>query len=290
MIRHEWYAPDAPVFDFTDPQQPFWLTNAAVEGMGYGERQDFVRELASGDGQTYSGSRLRAREVFWPIVFDPGSTGLSMTVWNNIFWGLFRPGAYGLWRVTNTETNTWRELACRLVDDGYAPDRDPLLEFRPQRFGMTLVADDPWWKGTPSTRTFGVAQNPVEFYNTTNTHVFNIMSSNTAASATITNTGEVTAWPKFRIDGPIDSFDIGLDGTTAGRVAGTFTIPNGSSLYIDSDPRRQTIVMNGDNMWPRMSQVGFRSVAPGQDRSIDVQLNGTGALTVTVEPRFYRAF
>lgn len=262
-----------------------WLMDKGVEGMGMPEIDRQTRETPLLDGQVQVGWRARPREVFWPLGISDGTAGSWSTLQGD-FWRALRPGIQGTWRVTGP-TGEVRDLLCRYVSDGggvYA--RDPARE-EFETAGVTLVADDPWWRGAAVSKTFQTAETPVPFFDTGSV-VLNIMSANTVASTTIDNFGDIPAWPVYRIDGPITGF-------TINTLNAVVNVGVGQWLIIDTDPTKQTSLLYTapgvfTNVTSSLNGVGFSPIPPGSSQSIDVVLNGSGSLTVTLRPGYYRAF
>lgn len=285
MISHRWTAPNGSVWDLTEyTASTVWLNNGGIEGLGTGSTTSQTQRTAGQDGQRFNGWIAEPREVFWPVVID-GTDGSWLELQRD-FWAALPFGEYGLWRVTAPD-GSWRELSCRFVgDQDPVYRRDPssdLLEIR----GVELIADDPWWRGPDVSVGFSQAADPVPFFATSSV-VLNIMSSNTVASASITNPGELPAWATYRLDGPLTSFDV--EGTKA-----TMSIAAGEYLIIDTDPRVQTAMLHDGlggvtDVTEDLDFVNWSMIPPNGSTSFDVTLNGTGSLLVTLIPRFRRAF
>lgn len=295
MIGHEWLTWFGSTFELTpdNPDGKVWLTTDGIEGMGMPEQVEFTRDTALLDGQTFSGWRAKPREVFWPVVVD--GTGMAENSWMNLliyeFWRSLQPGKYGRWRVTTV--NGTRDLTCRFVSDNspkYA--NDPSLR-QIEVHGVTLVADDPWWRGPEVSATFQTAEDTEPFFEPGPTHVFNLMSANTVASANISNPGEIPAWPVIRVDGPATAFSVTTE--FSGVVAGEIEIADGEWLIIDTNRTKQNALLHTSefsftDVTRELTDVGFYPINAGLDRNVDVVLNGAGSVTVSLTPGYFRAF
>lgn len=125
----------------------------------------------------------------------------------------------------------------------------------------------------------------------TTDRVFNLMSSSTVDSATVANPGDIDAWPKYTITGPVSEFSATISG---GMVSATTEVIAGAVLVIDTDPtvQRATLTVDGVDTTVTRDLVGvdWRPVPSGGSVSLDVTLIGTGSLVVSFMPRFFRAW
>lgn len=292
-IRHEWIPDAGGIFDMTDYSGfGVQLVEGAVEGLGNPKTDSFTHEPALLDGQTFDGWRALPRDVFWPVLINSDEAGWD--VLQQAWWATLRPGQYGLWRVTKDD-DTYRDLRCRFVneeDGAYATD--PSIDGL-EVHGIALVADVPWWVGPAVAVTFQEPSDALPFFEPGPTHVFNLMSANTVDDATITNPGQLPAWPIIRIDGPSTGFAISdYVVTYMPAISGTIDVPDGEYLLINTDPRVQTAQLSQDGQtWmldvtEQLDNVGFFRIPPGTS-TLYATINGAGSMTVTITPRFYRA-
>lgn len=290
MISHEWIV-DGETITF-DPSGDVWFRSESVVGMGMPEFFEFTRDAALQDGQTFNGWKLRPRDVLWPVVIDPGPYWMAV---QRAFWSHMRPWVAGVWRVTESSTGEYRDLTVRFVGDGGSSySRDPSID-EVELHALSFVADDPWWHGPVVSKTMQTPETPQPFFEPGPTHVLNIMSANTVASASLENPGDVAAWPTIRIDGPSTGFsftDTDLDLTL---VAGSVTVDSGEWLIIDLTPTEQTALLFTapgvfTDVTDQLTQFNPRPVQAGTTTDYDVELNGAGSMTVSFEPRHFRAF
>ena len=287
-FSHRWTGWNDAVFDLTPGGGgTVWLNTDGVVGLGVMEADQFVRKTPALSGQRLTGVRETARDVFWPLVID-GSDG-SWRELQEAFRRTLRPEKEGVWRVT-ADDGTYRELTCRYVptpdtyrvDPSFVGVEDAVVE---------LVADDPWWYGPEVSESFQPVGDVLPFFAVTADRVFNLMSSSTVATATVSNPGDVDAWPKYTITGPVSEFSA----TIAGGVVSSVTeVVAGATLVIDTDPtvQRAVLTVSGvdSNVTRDLVEVDWRPVPAGDSVSLDVTLIGTGSLLVSVSPRYYRAW
>lgn len=286
MIGHRWTAWNGSVFDMRRADgSGIWFTDQGIEGMGMPKSVDFTRDAEVLDGQEFLGWKAPARSVFWPVAIDAGSAWLPV---QREFWKSLTPGRYGTWRVTAPD-GTYRELQCRFKEasDTYAVDpSESGFEVR----GVTLVADDPWWRGPVITRTFtpqGTTTLP--FFATTPPNVLNLLSAFSVERAQMENPGDVDAWPVWTVHGPTDGFSVGVGSAV---VAADLPIAAGRFVTIDTDPTAQFVQWDTGALVPYadLAQVDFAEVPPGERVTLSTRTDGTGSIDVALSPRFLRAF
>jgi hypothetical protein len=287
-FAHSWTGWNGTVVPLTGGRIGAVQLNArGVVGLGSMDSDSYVRQTPALSGQRFTGFRELARDVFWPLTIN-GSNN-SWSVLQGQFWATMRPGKYGVWRVTAPD-GSYRELTCRYVPAPSTFTQDPAflgIEFT----SADLVADDPWWKGPQFLAQFQPVEDVRPFFAVTSDRVFNLMSSSTVASAAVSNSGDVEAWPKYTITGPVSEFSATISG---GIVSSVTNVVDGAVLVIDTDPTVQRAVLTVAGVDSTVTRdlvgVDWRPVPAGGSVSLDVTLQGTGSLVVSFLPRFYRAW
>lgn len=247
--------------------------------------QRFTSESPAVPGARFRGARVLAREVFWPLsVLQDGPQG-----WVDLdaaFWATMRPDLAGSWAVTAPDGLT-RTLTCRWLstDDGFPLDP---ASAGWASYGVYLVAeDDPFWSGAPVVRSFSSGA-PVDFFDPGGSPPFHISAGNLLAAATVDNPGDVEAHPIWRIDGPVTDVTLGVDGRT---IEVPITVADGDHLVVDSRPAHQTAVRDdGTDVTSELGAVDFAPVPPGAVVPLTLSMVGTGTVTATLTPRWYRAW
>ncbi len=263
---------------------------AGAEGFKDLETDSFERDAALSDGQVFSGWRARPRAVLLPVVIN-GNEYNTFEDTRKVFRDGMRPGRYGTLQVTSTDDV--RTLTARFVREvNPGNDIDPLV-MGYEMATFVLIADDPWWHGAAVSKTMQTPETPRPFFEPGPTHVLNIMSSNTVASASLENPGDVAAWPTIRIDGPSTGFSFADANGEA--VAGSIVVDSGEWLIVDLSPLQQTALLYSapstlTDVTNELTQFNPRPIPVGTTADYTVQLNGAGSMTVSIEPRYFRAF
>lgn len=284
--RHEWIGWDGSVWELSDWRSGVFLTQEGVEGLSRPQHTDWTAPLSPFlHGQQHTGHVVNARRVFWPVYLfsDEGSIGWRDR--DRDFWRTMHPDMPGIWRVTTGSLT--RELSCRFQDDGgHSYDRDP-LRFGWARYGISLVADDPFWTG-PAVSQSWKDEPPTNFFGASGkAPLFHIMSGSRLANATMNNPGDVEAWPVWEVRGPADNVHLGVSGQV---VSFPHPIAEGSTLTINSDPTDQTAWLDGEDVTDMLGDYDFAPIPPESPALLSLAVSGTGIVKATIVPRFYRAW
>lgn len=245
----------------------------------------------SSSSPAVAGSRTRGhhtgdRDVFWPLkVFRDGGSQAWME-YDRRFWATMAPDKPGVWTVIHPDGQA-RSLTCTAQHDGDGSFAiDPLLVGW-ALYGLNLVAEQPYWEGSPIVRTWK-ASPPVDFFDPAGSPPFHISSGSTFATAVIDNPGDVEAYPVWVLTGPTTSVAVGVDGHV---VEYEVAIPEGQTRTIDTRPDRLTVVdQDGVDRIDDLGAAEFVAVPAGASVALDVAVAGTGMVEATIRPLFYRAW
>lgn len=292
-IQVSWLGSDGTFWDLTTgPVQIDGDSSNGVEGFGEPKWNRNTIETAGSDGQRRTGQRSRAsaREGYLPVIILGDNEG-SWVDLSRSWWNSWSPDIPGTLTVTMPDGTTRAISACLVDDDSYAPARDPGLNFS-EETAVTWVADDPFWYGPAQTAAFQVVDGTTDFFNGGAAPPFNLAPGNTINSASVSNPGDLEAWPTYILTGPATTFSVGVAGHT---VAGSVTVEDGETLIVDSAPSRQVALLyriDGTvaNVTPQLSAVDFGSVPARSSAPLDVSVAGSGQLTITFAPRYRRAW
>lgn len=289
MLQIEWVGTDGSVWDLINGDVS--LSNAGITGLGMPLTFDTTRQTALYHGQTLQSWRLEPREVFLPLLF----TGDSFTDVEGIqrnFWHSMALGEYGSLNVTDGNGYT-RSLELRLVsDNGLAYNIDPYSDKTTRRsFGLSMVADNPWWQGEEVSTTFGLGTEGTAtfFGNGSSATPFYIVKSTGGTDAALVNLGDMPAWITWTITGAMTSFDLEVDGH---HIAGAITVDVGETLTIETSPLSQIAYLNdGTKVTRYLTSADFAPVpASASPVPIGIDVVGTGNITAAFRPQFMRAF
>lgn len=237
------------------------------------------------DGSTWGGARTPHRELTLPVYIHTPSS----LEWRDVdaaFFDAIDPAGECTLTVVTPE-GRWREIDVRYDDGGDAQlDVDPLL-LRYATYALSFVAADPYWHGQSIVRQFMTGEIRDLFPGPP----FDINPSNIIGLATVTNPGDVDAWPVWTVDGPFSAFTIGLGDAT---VEWEGSVTAGQSIVIDMHPRMLTIRDgSGGDRWDGTTKVEFAAIPPGDDVDLGLSLTGATAetrISLQFTPRYRRAW
>lgn len=288
--QHWWTGWDGSEWDLSHGTSGLAL-QAGVRGMHMPPIIRYSQKGPAVAGSFWRGSIADEREVFWPIrVFEP-SNSEAWVDHNRRFWETFNPDQTGTWTVQQP-TGESRSIDLRFTSESDdADDIDSLLTGW-ALYGINLVAEQPFWRGESITRTFHAAGSGGDYYGGGAPGGFGppfvTQPGSTTSNASITNPGQVAAWPVWTIQGPFTAASVGFAGK---QVSVDLSMTEGQSLTIDTAPTAQTVIdHNGNDRTTVLAAAAdFAEIPPGQSLPLDVSMVGTGLIKVEVVPLYYRA-
>lgn len=281
-LRSTWTDCLGMPWDLTNPDGGLFLRREGVRGLGHTKPIHYRDRRVTLPGSRYRGTTFDAREVFWPLyMFHDGSSKEYVARDEAFFRGL-NPRQTGTWTIEVPGVSK-RHLTLRFDDDGdWAPDADPTF-YGWTNYGVRLLAEDPFWRGEPITRSFS-QEDPTPFFSATK--IIHISKGATLANARISNPGDEPAWVVWRLEGPFAEASIEVDGRV---IEIPFSIPAGKYLTIDSRPEARTAFdSDGDDRYGDLGQIQWGAVPPGADVPLSLILDGSGGVTASLTPLYHR--
>ncbi|KAH1283708.1 hypothetical protein KXX11_003298, partial [Aspergillus fumigatus] len=96
----------------------------------------------------------------------------------------------------------------------------------------------------------------------------------------LSNKGDVPAWPVIRVEGPLESWSVQIDGL---RVSSDYPVEEFDWITIDTDPRKQSALLNGfEDVMDRLKEWEFAPIPPGGSKSVNIEMVGLGAIVVSI--------
>lgn len=273
-----WHGWDGSTWDLGDDHLSGVHMQSGFRGLFYPEIDWYSDAFAGVDGISDRGFRSREREMFWPIRIYQGDKSQAWVDYNRAFLKTLRPGKYGVLEIVQPDGEA-RRIRLRLQSDGSPQiNTDPAL-IGWQDYGLYLTAPQPLYEGDPITVTFQ-APSAESFFDVNRF----IGSSFSYDSASISNPGEVAAWPVWEITGASTSVAVGV-----GSSLVTYPQPLSTtdSLVIDTNPTAQSARKNGVRVTSSLTTRDFRAVPEGAAVPLSVQMTGSGLVTATITPRYF---
>lgn len=289
MLNIQWTDTNGTAWDLV--HGPVALMNAGVMGFGMPKTFDTIRQTALVHGQTLQSWRLEPRDIFLPVTFRDDAD-LDVNGIQRAFWDGLALGQYGNLQVTDSNGGI-RSIDARFVSDGDVSFTvDPYAQTHAYRpYGVSLVADDPWWRGPVESFSFGLGPEGTAtfFGNGSSATPFYIIKSTGGADSTLTNDGDQDSWITWTIKGPMTSFDLEIGGH---HIAGNITVLTGDTLTIETSPLNQIAYLSdGTKVTRDLTSADFAALpATGLPVNVGIDVVGTGTITASFSPVYWRAF
>lgn len=281
-VRLVWTGWDGSEWDLT--QGPVRALLNGIEGLHFPEHDEFSSESQSVHGQRFLGWRAKAREVFMRVAVGGDTSSSWLDVADRFFRSL-HPALEGVLTVT-AGTRTRRLRLRRGPGQIHQYERDPYLSAWAE-YGITLVADQPFWEGNEITGGPWRSPDPVPFFPETGAPPFYISRAIAFGSTVISNPGDVDGFPVWTVRDALAGISLGIGDRLIEVPFGT---SDGDVLRINTDPRKLSATLNGDNAARQLGFQRFAPVPPGSRVPVHVAAAGTGSVSVSLVPLFFRAF
>ncbi|MCC2031835.1 phage tail family protein [Microbacterium allomyrinae] len=284
-LEYEWVAWNGDTYSLSDWTSGIVLDNRGVEGLHFPQITKFSSTSHVVPGKRLRGWRAEARTVFWPIQIWSDAGSVEWLDRALRFFATLHPLREGRWRVG--ANGQWRELALTGVfDESHAYLMDPMLEgWAP--FAVKLEAAHPFWTGKPVKAGPWGLSDGVDFIDPGGAPSFHVSAAASFSSAAITNPGDVDAYPIWTLVGPLPTVSVGI----GGRVIDVpFSVADGETLRIDTDPRNVTATLDGADVTADLGFQQFAPIPPGAQASLDIVTSGAGAVSIELTPLYLRAF
>jgi hypothetical protein len=277
---------------------------AGVRGLNSPEFIRYTSESPAVSGATYRGYRASERDIMWPLWVFNGDGSAEWLQVDREFWASLHPDRTGVWTYISRDGVT-RTLTCRFVsDNGKTYDDDPGL-FGWQFYQVSLVAEDPFWRGTAIRKRFGAASESTPLYGPLEdpgAPSYYIGGQFNLDSGKVSNPGDEPAWPRWELHGPFTAAEVGIGGKS---IEVPFTVADGEWLYIDTAPSVRSALLgtavddNGNavlgagtetDMSSDLGDVAWAAIPPGEDLPLDMTMTGTGHIWIEIAPAYHRAY
>ena len=265
-----------------------------VRGLNMPPVVHYSTAFASVPGARWRGHTVDAREVFWPIQIYHDLDSQAWIDRDRAFWKTMRPEKTGTWTVKHP-SGAERKLDCRFSNDGDATmNQDPVLAGW-SNYGITLVAEQPFWRAAPITREWN-AGGALPFYPQTTGDNFQISPSTTLDNSAMPNPGDVEAYPVWEVHGPVTSAQVGVAGR---NIQIPFAVDTGQVLVIDTNPAQQSAILwDGDggvrtnprDVTPQLGAAQFVPIPGDSITTTTLSVNGAGKVSLVLTPLYLRAW
>jgi len=219
-------------WSLSNPESGLFLL-PGVRGLGSVRTDRHVTTSPGAAGSRFEGVSVLDREVFWPVHIYHDTGSMDWLLRDRAFWAGMDPADTGVWTVTHPD-GSHRSLTLRFTSDGdHTSNGDPVYRGW-ETYGITLVAERPYWEGAPVVKAFAGTAPPDPFFPDPGTgEVVNIAPGYSVSNAAMDNPGDVESYPRWFIEGPATEATVGVGGVV---VDVPFEVLTGQTLIIESDP------------------------------------------------------
>ena len=252
-------------WSLSNPESGLFLL-PGVRGLGSVRTDRHVTTSPGAAGSRFEGVSVLDREVFWPVHLYHDASSIDWMLRDRAFWAGMDPSDTGVWTVTHPD-GAHRSLTLRFTSDGdHTSSGDPVYRGW-ETYGITLVAERPYWEGDPVVKSFAGSAPPPPLFPvapTVDGEIVNIAPGYSVSNATMDNPGDVESYPRWFVEGPADSATVGVGGVV---VSVPFQVLAGETLVIESDPDSigatlYEIAPSGVGMKPSERVVGVDLINP----------------------------
>lgn len=296
-------ASNGDTWDLLSPESPVFLTGA-VRGLHVPSVTRYESSSPAVHGARYAGHRVPSRAVQWDAVIYSDASSQKWVEHDSAFWrAIGNPDEPVVWEVVGAAGQR-RRLHMRYTDDGgHVYTGDPS-----QRgwdiYQINFLADQPFWEGDKITRSWRKAE-PRNWLSPEDAGAVLYLSPGADVStATMPNPGTESAYPTWTLYGPLTSATLGVGGS---YIDVPFAIAEGEALVIDTRPEYETAydalaaTPTAETKLPdpirtdrlRVRDLGrFQPAAipPGSDRTLSIDVEGTGVVAASITPLYRKAW
>lgn len=220
-----------------------------------------------GDGASYQGHRIPARQVTVPM-FVWAETAPLMRAEDKKFRNTLRPEQQATLVVAEPD-GARRQILLRYLSGAEGAFSGETYGKHWMRYTVTLTAEDPFFYGDEVSVKFGSAT-PSDFFAGGTAPPFIISESQRIATASVLNAGDEPAYLDWFVHGAMTDFEA----TGVGVIELPLTLTGAQSIRVFTDPKDGRIIdQNGTNRWPDAGDIQFLPLQP----SIQTDLNITVA-------------
>jgi len=288
-----WTGWDGSVWDLNDASSGVQVVNTGLVGLHLPPFEPQVSERRT--GRRRRGVRVRERTVEIPVLVWHDSSSEGFVELDRAFWRSFHPLKAGTLTVASPG-GVRRHIDLVLESDGgHAYDLDP-IEAGWSLYQLVLTAEQPYFYGEPITRSFGEKEQGLFFGGDAPDDPgaeevappLYISSDWGTENASMTNPGDVDAWPVFSVTATGSNVDVTF-GVGGGEVSAS-DIPEGSTLVVNTDPNVASAQVDGVDVPGHLAPYDPRPIPAGGETDLDITVSGVGVVSVTITPRYLRAW
>lgn len=259
-----------------------------VRGLGRVSQENHRDDHQALAGSRYRDFRAVNREIYLPVhIYSEGDSD-AWVKHNRAFTRTMRAGTTGWLHIIHPD-GSHRRIEAR-YDKGLeeAYEMDPAF-FGWATYGIYLTAEQPYWESFEPVGDIWRSPDPVFFFGGGSEPgygpPFGISDEQNVSTATITNPGDVEAWPRWVYRGPATSATVGVGGRT---VEIPLALSGGESITLDLNPYEQTAIKRTalgaeTDVTSQLGSFDFAPIPAGESVPLDIELVGTGGGSIELQ-------
>lgn len=282
---------EIPLTTFQDTRWPAVFLQPGATGLDAPPYELHADESPNLDGSSFRSTRAAAREIMLPLFLYGIDRRTVRDLKRQLVSALSPKRGHCVLKVMESDSQP-RYLYCYYKGGMEGNEAEDQAGFMWVKYGIQLTAFDPWYYSDDlqvAEWRFGVEDAP---FNPPETPFLPLKLTRGGLaddSIPVVNPGEVEAWPRWDLAGPIESFTFtGPDGASFGIGSGS-AVPAGRTLTIDTRPGYKTLRDDlGRNYWADLdANPRLWPVAPGRTRvTVAVTASAAASLRLTIRPRY----
>lgn len=250
---------EIPLTDFTNSRWPGIFMMPGATGLDSPPFELHADDSPNLDGGIFRDARAVAREIMIPLYLHGIDRQTIKALKSRLVSNLNPKKGYCVLRFVEGD-GIPRSLRCYYKGGMEGSENEDQSGFTWKRFGIQLTAYDPYFYSDDvqvASWTFGSGD---PFLSTTDSFFPLHINAGVVSSAAVavTNPGDVEAWPRWELTGPIRSFTFtGPEGESFGvpiQAGGADAVPANRTLIVDTRPGYKSLKDDqGKNYWPLLS-------------------------------------
>jgi len=284
-----------PLTGFVSRSWPAIVLQAGATGLDMPPFELHSDDSPNLDGSIYRGSRATARQVLLPV-YVYGQDRRSMVAFKRKLAAALNPKNGPCILMFVESDGVPRYLQCYYAGGMDGDESADMAGFHWSTYGLQLTAMDPWWYGDSAVSQSWNFGAELPMLGGAGPFLPLTLAEGTWASntVTLTNDGDIEAWPIWTITGPLQSLTVtGPDGScwelpplpggspvlASGRTLTVDTRPGYKSLLDDQGTNYYRLLAPAPALWP---------VPPGTSTATILADAGSGtpSVSMSLNPRY----
>lgn len=289
-----WYAPDGSVWPLMAPASGWFTQSEGVSGLGA------AAITITTDDRARGGARVRhiqpgTRTIIWPVYVYGDTHTEFIERWRAVTSAFTQTSRLGPGQLEIARPDGSARIVDAYYESGIEVSGKQGYGITSDFFVMSLICEDPYWRDRHPQRIHREFSEGVDFLSP----YPSVSSSQVLGDTTLTNPGDVEAWPSWKMTGPAsiltatrldtgESFSLDPDATDVGHG----DLAASEYVTVDTDPPRVRF-QDGTNWIAALNWPGavLWPLPPGQTQ-VTFELGGASggsAVDMTFYPRYETA-